>query len=78
MRALAGHRLAFHSSNVDAYTHHDCALQERCLTEAATATCISQLVEALEHCHSRGVVHRDISVSNIMVDTQGTLKLRMS
>jgi len=34
-----------------------------------------QLVDALAYCHSKHVVHRDIKGKNILVDTQGTLKL---
>lgn len=29
----------------------------------------------LEHCHSRGVLHRDIKGSNLLVDDNGILKI---
>ncbi|KAJ6238573.1 serine/threonine-protein kinase stk11 [Anaeramoeba flamelloides] len=35
----------------------------------------SQLILALEHCHSQLVVHRDVKPSNILLMTDGTLKL---
>ncbi|KAJ6228483.1 serine/threonine-protein kinase stk11 [Anaeramoeba flamelloides] len=35
----------------------------------------SQLILALEHCHSKLVVHRDVKPSNILLMTDGTLKL---
>lgn len=34
-----------------------------------------QLLEALAYCHEHNVVHRDIKGKNILVDTQGNLKL---
>ncbi len=34
-----------------------------------------QLLDALAFCHAHGVVHRDIKGKNVLVDTQGNLKL---
>ncbi|XP_037361949.1 testis-specific serine/threonine-protein kinase 5-like [Talpa occidentalis] len=34
-----------------------------------------QLVSAVAHCHSSGVVHRDLKCENILLDDQGFLKL---
>ncbi|CAN8255055.1 unnamed protein product [Cochlearia groenlandica] len=36
---------------------------------------MKQLLSGLQHCHSRGVLHRDIKGSNLLIDSNGILKI---
>lgn len=36
---------------------------------------MQQLLHGLDHCHSRGVLHRDIKGSNLLIDNNGILKI---
>ncbi|PON74527.1 GPCR kinase [Parasponia andersonii] len=44
-------------------------------TESQIKCYMQQLLRGLEHCHSRGVLHRDIKGSNILIDNNGVLKI---
>ncbi|KAG6481929.1 hypothetical protein ZIOFF_058553 [Zingiber officinale] len=36
---------------------------------------VNQLLEGLDHCHSRGILHRDIKSSNLLVNNNGILRI---
>ncbi|CAI9088664.1 OLC1v1023064C2 [Oldenlandia corymbosa var. corymbosa] len=44
-------------------------------TESQVKCYMQQLLRGLEHCHNRGVLHRDIKGSNLLVDNNGVLKI---
>lgn len=52
-----------------------CRISLRVFTEPEAAVVISQLMEAVAHCHRLGVAHRDIKPDNILFDERNRLKL---
>ncbi|KAK9048329.1 hypothetical protein SSX86_032708 [Deinandra increscens subsp. villosa] len=44
-------------------------------TESQVKCYIRQLLHGLDHCHSNGILHRDIKGSNLLVDNNGILKI---
>ncbi|KAG4153335.1 hypothetical protein ERO13_D04G177100v2 [Gossypium hirsutum] len=61
------------------YMEHDLrglvATLEIKLTEAQIKCYMQQLLNGLDHCHSRGVLHRDIKCANLLIDYNGNLKI---
>nr|CEL16834.1 serine/threonine protein kinase [Kibdelosporangium sp. MJ126-NF4]CTQ91938.1 serine/threonine protein kinase [Kibdelosporangium sp. MJ126-NF4] len=60
---------------IDAPTLTDIVRQRGALSEAHTAQIAVQLVSALETAHRAGIVHRDVKPSNVMIDSNGRVKL---
>ncbi|GAB4835902.1 hypothetical protein Ancab_000821 [Ancistrocladus abbreviatus] len=61
------------------YMEHDlaglAASPEIKFTESQVKCYMKQLLSGLEHCHNRGVLHRDIKGSNLLLDNGGILKI---
>ncbi|KAJ6433467.1 hypothetical protein OIU84_017204 [Salix udensis] len=61
------------------YMEHDltglAALSGVKFTEAQIKCYMQQLLTGLDHCHSRGVLHRDVKGSNLLIDDNGILKI---
>jgi len=49
--------------------------EKRKLSEKEACWLFQQILAALQHCHGRGVVHRDIKLENILLDGHGGVKL---
>ncbi|XP_027942143.1 probable serine/threonine-protein kinase At1g54610 [Vigna unguiculata] len=45
------------------------------LTEPQIKCYMQQLLCGLQHCHERGIMHRDIKASNLLIDRKGVLKI---
>ncbi|XP_061358090.1 cyclin-dependent kinase C-2 C-like [Gastrolobium bilobum] len=61
------------------YMEHDLAgLVSRpdiVFTDSQIKCYMRQLLSGIEHCHVRGIIHRDIKVSNILLNNEGVLKI---
>ncbi|KAL4585260.1 hypothetical protein LXL04_009876 [Taraxacum kok-saghyz] len=61
------------------YMEHDltglASLPGAKFTEPQVKCYMQQLLSGLDHCHSHGVLHRDIKGSNLLIDNQGILKI---
>ena len=45
------------------------------LSETDARRLFQQLIDAIDHCHYRGVYHRDLKPQNLLLDSKGNLKV---
>ncbi len=60
---------------IDGITLKEYIQQQGVLTWKETVHLISQVLQALSHAHSKGVVHRDVKPQNMMLLSDGTIKV---
>lgn len=60
---------------IDGITLKEYINQQGTLTWKETVHLITQILKALSHAHSKGVVHRDIKPQNMMLLSDGTIKV---
>ena len=71
----AGGLLYFVMEYVDGTDVHRLVTERGCLEVAEAVRIASAVCDALAYAHSQGVVHRDITPANIMLDAKGTVKI---
>lgn len=60
---------------IDGITLKEYIAEEKVLTWQDTVHFLIQILRALQHAHDKGIVHRDIKPQNIMMFTDGTIKV---
>ncbi|EPS68289.1 hypothetical protein M569_06479, partial [Genlisea aurea] len=72
-------RLSSHIYLVFEYMEHDLAgllsSPDVRFTDSQIKCYMLQLLSGLKHCHSKGILHRDIKTSNILLNNDGILKI---
>ncbi|TYI77299.1 hypothetical protein E1A91_D06G134500v1 [Gossypium mustelinum] len=79
LEGLATSRMQYSLYLVFDFMHSDLARimfrPEEKLTEPQIKCYMHQLLSGLQHCHERGILHRDIKGSNLLIDKSGMLKI---
>jgi serine/threonine-protein kinase len=60
---------------VEGKTLYEDLAKGKIFSEKEAIDIVSQVAKALEHAHTRGLIHRDVKPKNIMINPSGTVKL---
>jgi serine/threonine-protein kinase len=71
----AGDVYYFVMEYVEGRTVHDDIVKHKRYAESEALEIVIQVAEALEHAHSKGLIHRDIKPKNLMISKEGVLKV---
>ncbi len=71
----AGEYHYFVMEYVEGRTVYDDIVKHKRFEEREAIDIITQIAEALQHAHERGLIHRDVKPKNIMINREGVAKL---
>jgi serine/threonine protein kinase len=49
--------------------------KRRKINEKQAKFIFKQILDGLYHCHAQGIIHRDIKLDNILLDSTGVVKI---
>ena len=57
------------------HTHTEYLINNGRMAEEEARVKFRQIVQAVDYCHQKGVVHRDLKAENLLLDENGNVKL---